>query len=74
MAKKLYRIPVSWEMMGYIEKEAESLQDAIDYCYSNECKLPEGDYIDDSFIVDNGDGQILEDTYPDESFDIGGSN
>lgn len=27
---KTYKIPVHWEVMGYIEVEAETIQDAID--------------------------------------------
>ena len=68
--KKKYRIPVSWEMMGWIEVEADSLQDAVSHCYGSECPLPEGDYIDGTFKVDNEDGQILAEDYPEETIDF----
>jgi len=65
MAKKTYRIPVSWEVYGHYEVEAESLQDAIDQ--TGEMCLPSGEYVMDS---DRIDADILADDYPGESFDI----
>jgi len=68
---KEYKLPVSWEMSGWITVKAPSLQGAIDYCY--DADLPDGgEYIDGSFKVDNEDGQIIEDEYPDEPFSFEG--
>jgi len=55
--KNKYFIPVSWEMSGLIEVEADSLQDAYDDLQANSDhhKLPEGSYVDSSFRVDEMD-------------------
>lgn len=70
MAKKIYKIPVSWEVCGEIIIKADNLQEAINYCYSSAFEVcnQESFYIDGSFKVDNEDGQILEETYPKEKF------
>lgn len=49
---KKYRIPVSWQMYGYVEVVADSLEDAIEEAESPETTLPEGSYVDSSFTVD----------------------
>lgn len=68
---KTYEIPVSWETYGTIKIKATSLQKALVKAFSPEQSLPDnGDYIDDSFKVDNDDGEILSLNYPKESFDI----
>lgn len=48
---KNYKIPVSWEMYGFIEIEAESLEEAIEIFDRDEdyFELPDGEYIDASF-------------------------
>ena len=55
---KTYRVPVVWQMYGYVEVEADSVAEAI-----HEAKgapLPEdGSYIEGSFEVD--DSMIDED-------------
>ena len=49
---KTYRIPVYYEMKGYLEIEAESKEEAIDIAMSDECGLPDNaTYIDGSFEV-----------------------
>lgn len=58
-----YRIPVSWEMYGHVEVEADSLEEAISIAESDETPLPDGDYINGSFEVDY---EIAENDYPDE--------
>lgn len=68
---KRYEIPVSWEMHGTIKIEAPSLQEALVKAFSPEQSLPaDGDYVDDSFKVDNDDGQIMAVKYPGEDFNI----
>jgi hypothetical protein len=59
---KTYKLPVLWQMYGYVEVTAESLEDAIDIA-ENESNLPEGDYIEASFEVDYGaiDEEFLDD-------------
>jgi len=48
-----WKIPVYWTMMSYMEVEAPSLEDAINYVESPDIPLPEdGTYVEDSFAVD----------------------
>ncbi len=50
---KTYKIPCVWESYGYMEIEAESLQDAIELAEQDERPLPkESSYIEGSFWVD----------------------
>lgn len=50
---KTYKIPVVWQMYGYVEVEAESLDEAIQK--AQDAPLPDGSYVEGSFEVD-GDG------------------
>jgi hypothetical protein len=45
-----YMIPVRWEMAGYMTIEANSQEDAIEI--ATDARLPEGEYINDSFQID----------------------
>lgn len=45
-----YKIPVSWEMYGYITVQANTLEDAIEM--AENFPLPDGSYIEDSFKID----------------------
>lgn len=67
---KTYKIPVSWEVCATLNIEAKSLQEAIDIANNEELGLPECEYVDGSFTIDMGDGQILADMYPDEDFTL----
>lgn len=60
--KKTYKIPVSWELGGIIEVEADSLKEALKEFDDNmeEYDLPFGDYIDGSFERDEDDEFIKE--------------
>ena len=50
---KTYQIPCSWEVYGYLEIIAESLDEAIEIAESEETSLPtESSYIEGSFSVD----------------------
>lgn len=74
---KTYTIPVTWEMYGTIEVEAESLQDAIDMVnrdedvYGKQFSLPdEQDYAEGSFEVSDGlTIEEIEDMYPDNKME-----
>ena len=48
---KTYKIPVSWEVYGSVEIDAESVEEAINIFdeQSDDIPLPEGNYIDGSF-------------------------
>lgn len=54
MSKKVFKIPVIWEMSGYIKVEADTLDEAIKKFDEKEASdddyaLPEGNYVDSSF-------------------------
>lgn len=50
---KKFKIPVTWEMSGFVEVEAESLEDAVerfDNGYGDMCGLPKNsEYTEESF-------------------------
>ena len=48
---KTYKVPVVWQMYGYVEIEADSMSEAINMTYR--AALPsDGSYIEGSFEVD----------------------
>lgn len=56
-----YRIPVTWEMFGAIEVEAESLEEAIKLAENDDqCLPPDGEYVDGSWVVDSEFAEFLE--------------
>ena len=57
---KTYRVPVVWQMYGYVQVEAESMSEAIHEAMN--APLPiDGDYIEGSFEVDElGIGVTIE--------------
>ena len=51
---KTYTIPMTWEVFGTIEVEADSLEEAIIKADLPETEMPSnGDYIEDSLHVDH---------------------
>ena len=61
--KKRYRIPLVWQMWGCVYVDAEEEEEAIKIALGPDCSLPDGNYVDDSIIVDDITGI--------EVFDIG---
>ena len=56
---KNFRIPVSWQMYGWVDIKAESLREAAEIAETNsDIGLPEGDYVEGSWEVD---WEIVED-------------
>lgn len=49
-----YKIPCNWTMYGVMEIEAENLSEAIEKAYDGQA-LPHGDFVEDSFDVDQSD-------------------
>lgn len=48
-----YRIPCHWEVYGYMDVEADSIQEAIKIAEDESSNLPtESSYIQGSFMVD----------------------
>jgi hypothetical protein len=49
----VYKIPVVWTMMGYMNIEAENLESACNKVMDAGAELPEdGNFLDDSFGID----------------------
>lgn len=66
---KTFKIPVSWEMYGYIEIEADSAEEAIEIFDQKESSmtsynLPNGFYVDDSFQREEDIEFIIKFTHP----------
>lgn len=57
---KTWKIPVTWEVYGYVEVEAPTLDKAIEIARDDngEIPLPEGDYIEGSWRVEEDYGLI----------------
>ena len=61
--KNYFRIPVEWRSFGVVNVEADTLEEAIAKFDAtiNDISLPEGNYIDDSFIrCKESDESLLE--------------
>ena len=61
MAK--FKLPVTWEMYGTVEVEAESLDAAVDYFNENSDYIPlpeESHYVDASFNISCDEISYLE--------------
>ena len=59
---KTYKIPVVWQMYGYVEVEAESMVEAVDKVQNGNGDMPlpdTADYVEGSFEVDH-DGIVDE--------------
>lgn len=48
----IYKIPVSWQCYGYVKIEANNLEEAINKAWEDDIPLPEGEYVDASWEVD----------------------
>jgi len=68
---KTYKIPVVWQMYGYVEVEAESMVEAT--LVAMDAPLPDnGDYVDGSFEVDEaGIVDVVEDEELSDYYTVG---
>lgn len=68
---KTWRIPVSWEVCGMVEIEADTLDEAIDIAENDETiPLPtDNDYVDGSWRVDETDTEFIRCCYNDDQED-----
>lgn len=58
----IMRLAVTWEMAGYVDVEADTLEDAMEK-FKKECdyiKLPNGNYVDGSFRLSTEDVDEME--------------
>lgn len=61
---KLYKVPCSWQMYGYTEVRAESLEEAVEMAEGDEYDLPVGTYVEGSFELDHA---LIEDMMEEEA-------
>lgn len=56
------RLAVTWEMCGYVDVEANTLEEAMEKFNkeSDHIKLPNGDYVDESFQLSTDDVEEME--------------
>ena len=68
---KTYKIPVVWQMHGYVEVEADSMSEAVNKAY--DAPLPDdGSYIEGSFEVDEaGIVDVVEDEKLSDYYTVG---
>ena len=62
--KKIYKIPVTWEMMGYLNVLADTQEEALELAEKeiNSEHLPQnGEYLEDSYSVDTDIMNMLKD-------------
>lgn len=60
---KTYKIPVVWQMHGYVEVEAESMSEAVNVAM--DASLPDdGSYIEGSFEVDESSFVFVDEVEP----------
>ncbi len=54
MKKNVYRVPLVWQMWGYVDVEAKTKEEAIKYALGPDCPLPDnGSFVDDSITIDD---------------------
>lgn len=58
----IMRVAVTWEMAGYVDVEADTLEEAMEKFNeeSDHIKLPNGDYVDGSFRLSTEDVDEME--------------
>lgn len=59
---KKFKLPVTWEVYGFVEIEAETIEEAIEYFDENsdDISLPNGEYVDGSFNLTDREVEFIE--------------
>lgn len=61
---KTWKIPVSWEVCGIADIQANTLEEAIHRArFDDTIKLPPGEYVDGSFDVTVDDDDLIRQHY-----------
>lgn len=69
---KTWKVPVTWEVCGFVEIEAKTLEEAIEFAKDDEGVIPlpeESDYVDGSWRVTEEDVEIIRTLYNDNQKD-----
>ena len=63
---KTIKLPVTWEMCGFVKVEAPDIESAIEYFNANSAHIPlpdESEYVDASFALTDSDHEFIQ-LYP----------
>lgn len=60
---KTWKIPVAWQMYGFVRVEAHTLEEAFEIAAAPETPLPDGDYVDDSFEIGGYDLETVRELW-----------
>ena len=68
---KTWRIPVTWEVCGTVNVEADTLEEAIEIARDDDgnIPLPDGDYVDGSWRLSEEDEDFVREYYNDNEKD-----
>lgn len=67
---KKWNIPVTWEMCGIVQIEANTLEEAMDVAITEDFDLPlDGEYVDGSFCLSNEEEEIVRECFNDNQED-----
>ena len=70
--KKTWKIPVTWQMCGYVYVDADKLEDAIESVREDHREYPlpeEATYVEDSFQLSDDDIDLIRTSYNDNRMD-----
>lgn len=61
----IWKIPVTWEMSGFVTVKSDKLEDAMDAVKldNDDIPLPEGSYVDGSFDLSTPEIEIVRECY-----------
>ena len=74
---KKWKIPVTWEVCGYVYVDADTLVEAMETARDNEGVIPlptESDYVDGSWRLSETDENFVREMYNDNQQDDKGEN
>ena len=74
---KKWKIPVTWEVCGYVYVDADTLVDAMETARDDEGVIPlptESDYVDGSWRLSETDENFVREMYNDNQQDDKGEN
>ena len=74
---KKWKIPVTWEVCGYVYVDADTLEEAMEMARDDEGVIPlptESDYVDGSWRLSETDENFVREMYNDNQQDDKGEN
>ena len=74
---KKWKIPVTWEVCGYVYVDADTLEEAMETARDDEGVIPlpdDNDYVDGSWRLSETDENFVREMYNDNQRDEKGEN